>query len=224
MITVIDNYDSFTYNLVQQLERLAGERMRVIRNDAFEPESLLAEKPRAIVISPGPGTPARAGRCIDLIRANTSIPLLGVCLGHQAIAEAFGARVVRGAVPVHGKVSEVRHRGARLFDGCPAPMRTARYHSLVVARDTLSDDFAVDAETEDGAIMAISHNERPVFGIQFHPESFGTSGGDRLITNFLAFSGAPASRRLHRERPAPVGRRDAAGPAGGDAGVPGVAR
>ena len=185
MITVVDNYDSFTWNLVQQIERLAGERLRVIRNDAFDPEALLAEKPKAIVISPGPGTPARAGRCIDLIRANTTVPLLGVCLGHQAIAEAFGAKVVRGALPVHGKVSEVHHRGERLFAGCPDPMQTARYHSLVVQHDTVPDFLQVDAETDDGAIMAISHATRPIFGIQFHPESYGTSGGDQLIRNFL---------------------------------------
>jgi anthranilate synthase/aminodeoxychorismate synthase-like glutamine amidotransferase len=185
MITVIDNYDSFTYNLVQQIERLAGERLEVVRNDAFEPEALLASRPRALVISPGPGTPARAGRCVELIRANQDIPLLGVCLGHQAIGEAFGARVLRGEVPVHGKVSEVRHRGERLFAGCPDPMRTARYHSLVVDRPSLPESFAVDAETEDGAVMAISHRERPIFGIQFHPESYGTAGGDQLILNFL---------------------------------------
>ena len=170
---------------MQQIERLAGERLRVVRNDAFEPEALLAEKPRAIVISPGPGTPARAGRCIDLIRANERIPLLGVCLGHQAIAEAFGARVVRGEVPVHGKVSEVHHRGERLFAGCPDPMHTARYHSLVIQRDTLPDFLNVDAMTDDGSIMAVSHRERPIFGIQFHPESYGTTGGDQLIRNFL---------------------------------------
>ena len=186
MITVIDNYDSFTYNLVAQIERLAGQRLEVIRNDRFEPETLLAARPSAIVISPGPGTPSRAGRCIELIRAKGSTPLLGVCLGHQAIAEAFGARVVRGELPVHGKVSEVRHSDANLFAGCPHPMRTARYHSLVVARDTLPDVLQVDAETDDGAIMALSHRERPVFGIQFHPESYGTAGGDRLIENFLA--------------------------------------
>ncbi len=187
MITVVDNYDSFTYNLVQQIERLAGERLRVVRNDAFEPEELLAEKPRAIVISPGPGTPARAGRCIDLIRATaqTSIPLLGVCLGHQAIAEAFGARVIRGALPVHGKVSEVHHRGERLFASCPDPMHTARYHSLVVERETVPDCLKVDAESGDGNIMALSHKDRPIYGIQFHPESFGTEGGDQLIVNFL---------------------------------------
>ena len=137
------------------------------------------------MISPGPGTPARAGRCIDLIRANRTIPLLGVCLGHQAIAEAFGARIVRGDVPVHGKVSEVRHRGEHLFAGCPDPMHSARYHSLVIDRATLPDAFAVDAVSDDGAIMAISHREYPIFGIQFHPESYGTAGGDQLIVNFL---------------------------------------
>ncbi len=185
MITVVDNYDSFTFNLVQQIERLAGETVQVIRNDAFEPEQLLAQNPGAIVISPGPGTPARAGRVLDLIRANTTVPLLGVCLGHQAIGEAFGARVVRGGVPIHGKVTDVQHRGERLFAGCPAPMSTARYHSLIVERESLSPEFLVDAETSDGVIMAISHRERPIFGIQFHPESYGTTGGDRLIQNFL---------------------------------------
>ncbi|HKR64856.1 MAG TPA: aminodeoxychorismate/anthranilate synthase component II [Thermoanaerobaculia bacterium] len=185
MITVIDNYDSFTYNLVQQIERLAGERLRVIRNDEFEPATLIDEQPRAIVISPGPGTPARAGRCIDLIRSNRTIPLLGVCLGHQAIAEAFGARIVRGEVPVHGKVSDVEHRDEGLFAGCPHPMRTARYHSLVIEPATLPDFLRVDAQTTDGAVMAISHRVLPIFGIQFHPESYGTVSGDQLIANFL---------------------------------------
>ena len=160
-----------------------------MRNDAFDPEELLERKPRALVISPGPGTPSRAGRCIELIRANRDIPLLGVCLGHQAIAEAFGARVVRGELPVHGKVSEVRHSGAGLFAGCETPMRSARYHSLIVDRATLPAAFSIDAETDDGAgnrvIMAISHRTLPIFGIQFHPESYGTGGGDVLISNFL---------------------------------------
>ena len=185
MITVVDNYDSFTYNLVQQIERIAGERLRVVRNDAFDPVALIAEGPRAIVISPGPGTPSRAGRIIDLIRANTSIPLLGVCLGHQAIGEAFGANVIRGPVPVHGKVTDVVHHGERLFAGCPSPLQTARYHSLILERDTLPPELIVDAESADGAIMAVSHASRPVFGIQFHPESYGTTGGDQLIRNFL---------------------------------------
>ena len=184
-IVVIDNYDSFTYNLVQQIERLAGAGVRVLRNDAFDLAALLREKPRAIVISPGPGTPSRAGRIVDLIRADENVPLLGVCLGHQAIGEAFGAKVVRGGVPVHGKVTEVRHEGQRLFAGCPTPMHTARYHSLVVDRATLPDALRVDAETQDGVVMAVSHRTRPIYGIQFHPESYGTSGGDQIIVNFL---------------------------------------
>jgi len=158
----------------------------VLRNDAFDPEELLAGKPAAIVISPGPGTPARAGRVIDLIRANDAIPLLGVCLGHQAIGEAYGARIVRGGVPVHGKVTEVRHEGRALFAGCPTPMRTARYHSLVIDRRTLPDVLRVEAHSDDGAIMAVSHRILPVYGIQFHPESFGTEGGDQIVTNFLS--------------------------------------
>ena len=184
-LVVIDNYDSFTYNLVQQIERLSGARLQVIRNDCFDPATLLAQEPSAIVISPGPGTPSRAGRILDLIRLNEHVPLLGVCLGHQALGEAFGARIVRGAAPVHGKVTEVRHTGAGLFEGCPTPMQTARYHSLIVDRPSLPDVFRVDAETDDGVIMAIAHRSRPLFGIQFHPESYGTTGGDQIIRNFL---------------------------------------
>jgi anthranilate synthase component II len=185
MLIVIDNYDSFTYNLVQQIERLAGMTVAVVRNDAFDPDQLLSTRPSSIVISPGPGTPARAGRIIDLIRANQDVPLLGVCLGHQAIGEAFGGRITRGKLPVHGKVTTVQHRGERLFADCPMPLRTARYHSLVIDRGTLPEDFTVDAETEDGVIMAVSHRTRPLYGIQFHPESYGTVDGDLLIRNFL---------------------------------------
>ena len=191
-LLVIDNYDSFTYNLVQQIERLSGALIDVVRNDCFDPEAVLARKPRAIIISPGPGTPARAGRVIDLIRIDQTIPLLGVCLGHQALGEAFGASIVRGAAPVHGKVTEIRHGGAGLFEGCPSPMQTARYHSLIVDRASLPDVFRVDAETDDGVVMAIAHRRRPLYGIQFHPESYGTVGGDRLIMNFL--DGVRASR------------------------------
>jgi anthranilate synthase/aminodeoxychorismate synthase-like glutamine amidotransferase len=157
----------------------------VVRNDAFDVAALLDSRPRAIVISPGPGSPSRAGRIIDLVRANQHTPLLGVCLGHQAIGEAFGARIVRGALPVHGKVTAVEHRGERLFRGCHSPMRTARYHSLVVDRPSLPDAFTIDAETPEGVVMAMSHRTRPIFGIQFHPESYGTIGGDQLIRNFL---------------------------------------
>ena len=184
-LVVIDNYDSFTYNLVQQIERLTGARLDVVRNDCFDPAELLARKPDAIIVSPGPGTPSRAGRILDLIRLDRDVPLLGVCLGHQALGEAFGARIVRGAAPVHGKVTAVRHEGAGLFAGCPTPMQTARYHSLIVERASLPEVFRVDAETDDGVVMAITHRERPLYGIQFHPESYGTAGGDRLITNFL---------------------------------------
>ena len=158
----------------------------MVRNDAFDPAELIASRPQAIVISPGPGTPARAGRVLDLIRLNDSIPLLGVCLGHQALGEACGANITRGSLPVHGKVTEVRHRNERLFEGCPAPMHAARYHSLVIERDSLPRELTVDAETPDGVVMAISHRRRPLYGIQFHPESFGTSGGDQIILNFLA--------------------------------------
>ena len=135
------------------------------------------------MISPGPGTPSRAGRIVELIRLNHSVPLLGVCLGHQAIGEAFGASIVRGSVPVHGKTSEVRHDGSGLFDGCPNPMRTARYHSLVI--ETAPRELRVDAQTDDDAIMAVTHRDRPIWGIQFHPESYGTAGGDQIISNFL---------------------------------------
>jgi len=170
-----------------------------VRNDAFEPSALIDAKPRAIVISPGPGTPARAGRIIDLIRLNHSIPLLGVCLGHQAIGEAFGANVIRGPVPVHGKVTEVVHRGERLFAQCQSPMRAARYHSLILERATLPDELQIDAESTESAIMAVTHRTRPVYGIQFHPESYGTTGGDRIIKNFLevcvSFRAAGAQRR-----------------------------
>lgn len=209
MITVVDNYDSFTYNLVQQIERLAAERVRVVRNDAFDPAELLRQRPDAIVISPGPGIPSRAGRVLDLIRANDSIPLLGVCLGHQAIGEAFGARIVRGAVPVHGKVTPVFHANARLFADCEVPLQTARYHSLVIDRGSLPRELNVDAETEDRTVMAVSHRNRPVFGIQFHPESYGTIGGDQIIRNFLLMAkrrrtGASARGRSPKETGAGV--------------------
>jgi anthranilate synthase component 2 len=189
MITIIDNYDSFTWNLVQQIERLTGEEVSVVRNDAFDPGELLASSPDAIVISPGPGRPSRAGRIVELIRRNETTPLLGVCLGHQAIAEAFGAAVVRDAVPVHGKVSEIIHQGVGLFRDCPNPMRVARYHSLIVDPSSLPDVFTIDARAADGTVMAIAHRGRPIFGVQFHPESIGTIDGDQIIRNFLQKGG-----------------------------------
>jgi len=185
MITVIDNYDSFTYNLVQLIESVAGEALTVVRNDAFDVDTLLQSRPRALVISPGPGTPSKAGRILRLIAANEAIPLLGVCLGHQALGEAFGAKVVRGNVPVHGKVTGVMHRDGGLFAGCPNPLQATRYHSLILDRASLPPELVVDAEAEDGTIMAVRHRSKPFFGVQFHPESYGTTGGAQLIRNFL---------------------------------------
>lgn len=189
MITMVDNYDSFTWNLVQQIERLSGQSIEVVRNDEFDVERLIESPVRAIVISPGPGTPSRAGRIVELVRANRAKPMLGVCLGHQAIGEAFGGRVVRGAVPVHGKPHDVRHDGRGLFEGAPSPFKATRYHSLVIERETMPAELVVDAETDDGAVMAVRHVGRPVYGIQFHPESFGTESGDVVVANFLRSAG-----------------------------------
>lgn len=189
MITMVDNYDSFTWNLVQQVERLSGQSIEVVRNDEFDVDRLLASPVRAIVISPGPGSPSRAGRIVELVRANRSKPMLGVCLGHQAIGEAFGGRIVRGEVPVHGKPHDVRHDGRGLFEGCPNPFRATRYHSLVIDRESMPDELVVDAETDDGAVMAVRHRGLPVFGIQFHPESYGTASGDFVVANFLRSAG-----------------------------------
>jgi anthranilate synthase component 2 len=189
MITMVDNYDSFTWNLVQQIERLSGQPIEVVRNDEFDVERLLASTVRAIVISPGPGSPSRAGRIVELVRANRAKPMLGVCLGHQAIGEAFGGRVVRGAVPVHGKPHDVRHEGRGLFEGCPSPFKATRYHSLVIDRETMPEVLEVDAWTDDGAVMAVRHVSLPVHGIQFHPESYGTESGDKVVASFLRGAG-----------------------------------
>ncbi|HVR43969.1 MAG TPA: aminodeoxychorismate/anthranilate synthase component II [Thermoanaerobaculia bacterium] len=189
MIVLIDNYDSFTFNLAQLLEVVGGDEVEVVRNDAYEPEALLASRPRAIVVSPGPGIPARAGRIVETIRADRSVPLLGVCLGHQAIAEAFGGRVVRAKEPVHGKVDAIEHSGRRLFEGCERPLRIARYHSLVADPASLPAELEVDATAGDGSIMALAHRERPIHGLQFHPESYGTPEGHRMIANFLSIGG-----------------------------------
>ena len=189
MIVMIDNYDSFTFNLVQLFESVTGERIEVLRNDAFEVDALLESKPRAILLSPGPGTPSRAGTMIPLIQANESIPMFGVCLGQQAIGEAFGARVVRGPAPVHGKTSRLTHDGNGLFEGCESPIEVARYHSLVVEKSSLPDELRSDAESDDGMIMALSHRSRPIYGVQFHPESYGSRDGEKIVLNFLKLAG-----------------------------------
>lgn len=185
MLALIDNYDSFTWNLVHYLGEL-GARVRVHRNDKIAVEDLLASDPAGIVLSPGPCTPNEAGICLDLIRkAAGSVPILGVCLGHQSIGQAYGGDVVRAPVLMHGKVSEVRHTGEGVFRGIDGPFLATRYHSLIVERATLPDELTVTAENEDGLIMGISHKTHPVFGVQFHPESIASEHGHLILRNFL---------------------------------------
>ena len=182
-VAVIDNYDSFTYNLVQYLAELGAEPT-VFRNDAVGVDAL--REFDALVVSPGPGTPADAGISVEAIRELTgTMPVLGVCLGHQALAEAFGGRVVRHQ-PVHGKTSEVRHDGGSPFEGLPDRFDATRYHSLVVDEQSLPHQLQVSARTEDGVVMGLRHREQPTFGVQFHPESVLTAEGKNLLRNFLA--------------------------------------
>jgi anthranilate synthase/aminodeoxychorismate synthase-like glutamine amidotransferase len=186
MILVIDNYDSFTYNLVQYLGEL-GADLRVVRNDAVSVDALAADPPARILISPGPGRPEHAGVTMTLIRRfGETTPILGVCLGHQAIGAVFGGKVVRAATPLHGKTSTIEHDGRGVFAGLTAPFVAARYHSLVVEDRDLPADLEVTARTrEDGAIMGLRHRRWPVHGVQFHPESILTGEGRRILRNFL---------------------------------------
>jgi anthranilate synthase component II len=186
MLLMIDNYDSFTFNLVQYLGELGADTL-VVRNDAVSSSEVVAAAPAAIVLSPGPGRPENAGICVELVRAaaRASIPLLGVCLGHQAIALAFGGRVVNAAVLMHGKCSDIEHDGEGIFRGLPNPLRATRYHSLVAERATLPPVLAVSAWTSDGTVMGVRHRDHPIDGVQFHPESIGTPHGRRLLANVL---------------------------------------
>jgi anthranilate synthase/aminodeoxychorismate synthase-like glutamine amidotransferase len=186
MLLLIDNYDSFTFNLVHFLGEL-GAACEVHRNDRLSVEQALARQPEAIVLSPGPCTPNEAGICLDLITAAAAarIPLLGVCLGHQAIGQAFGSKVVRAPVPMHGKTSPILHEGSDIFAGLPSPFHATRYHSLIVRRDGLPPALAVSAWTEDGIIMGLRHRELPIWGVQFHPESIASEHGRALLRNFL---------------------------------------
>jgi anthranilate synthase/aminodeoxychorismate synthase-like glutamine amidotransferase len=186
MVLVIDNYDSFTYNLVQYLGELGAE-VRVVRNDAVSLETLAADPPQRIVISPGPGRPEQAGVTMSVIRHfGQTTPILGVCLGHQAIGAVFGGRVVRAVAPLHGKTSTIEHDGRGVFAGLTQPFTAARYHSLVVDEEGLPPDLEVCARTrEDGVIMGLRHRSWPVHGVQFHPESILTGEGRRILRNFL---------------------------------------
>ncbi|HUN45037.1 MAG TPA: aminodeoxychorismate/anthranilate synthase component II [Stellaceae bacterium] len=186
MFLLIDNYDSFTYNLWHYLGELGAE-VAVWRNDALSAEQALALKPQGIIISPGPSDPDHAGICLDLVRSAHGTPILGVCLGHQAIGQAFGGRIARAPVPMHGKLSKIRHDGTGVFQGLNrGPQITAtRYHSLVVDRASLPKCFHVNAETEDGLIMGMMHRDLPYHGVQFHPESIASEAGHALLANFL---------------------------------------
>ena len=191
MILMIDNYDSFTYNLVQILAT-AGAEVDVVRNDAVTVDEMLERRPAGIVLSPGPGRPEDAGACLALLERLAADPpgakgppLLGVCLGHQALGAAFGARIVRAPELMHGKTSEVRHDGREIFAGLPSPFEATRYHSLVIAPETLPAELEAMAWSDDGVLQAVRHRRRPWWGVQFHPESILTEAGPALLTNFL---------------------------------------
>ena len=193
MLLLIDNYDSFTWNLVHYLGELGAE-VTVRRNDALSVEQALAMRPAGIVVSPGPCTPAEAGISTDLMRAAgaAGVPALGVCLGHQALAAAFGGRIVRAGEIVHGKLGRIHHDGQGLFAGLPSPMEATRYHSLIVERESLPEALAVTAWLEDGTIMGLSHRTQPLRGVQFHPESIASEHGHALLRNFLNALAVPA--------------------------------
>ena len=186
MLLLIDNYDSFTYNLFHYLGEL-GADAQVRRNDEIDVQAAMAMHPSAILLSPGPCTPDDAGICLALIAAaaETRTPLIGVCLGHQAIGQAFGGKVVRAAEIVHGKLGTIEHQGAGVFAGLPSPIRATRYHSLIVERETLPDTLDVTAELADGTIMGLAHRELPIHGVQFHPELIASEHGHALLRNFL---------------------------------------
>lgn len=208
MLLLIDNYDSFVHNLARYFERL-GQPTHVVRNDAVDVAAVRAMEPGAIVMSPGPCTPHEAGVCLELTREmHRDVPMLGVCLGHQVIAEALGGQVVRAAMPVHGWASELHHDGSQLFDGLPRTFRVGRYHSLVAEPSSLGDSLRPTAWSADNVIMAIEHRELPVFGVQFHPESILTDFGYEMLANFLRLAGlrfnCDGPELAASERPRPV--------------------
>jgi anthranilate synthase component 2 len=197
LILVIDNYDSFTWNLVQYLREL-GSAVRVERNDALTPAEALASGPAAILISPGPGTPDEAGISLDLVAAcaEARMALLGVCLGHQAIGQHFGGRIVRAPAPMHGKVSEIANDGSGVFAGLPSPFKATRYHSLTLAPDSLPDGLIVNARAPDGTLQGLRHEGLPIHGVQFHPESIASEHGHALLGNFLALARSSADAHV----------------------------
>ena len=191
MILMIDNYDSFTYNLVQELSEVGDVVIEVVRNDAASVDELMAMGPQAVVISPGPGIPEDSGVTMEMVSAAADLPLLGICLGHQAIAAVHGGQIVRAPEPVHGKTSEIRHNGDGLFEELPDPFVATRYHSLIVDRERFPADLEITARTDDGDIMGLRDRNRPHFGVQFHPESYLCHEGKRLLSRFLEIAGLP---------------------------------
>ncbi|MGA8444921.1 MAG: aminodeoxychorismate/anthranilate synthase component II [Roseiarcus sp.] len=189
-VTLIDNYDSFTFNLVHYLGELGAE-VSVWRNDEITVADTLASRPDAIVLSPGPCTPNEAGVCLDLVRsASETTPMLGVCLGHQAIGQAFGGDIVRAPAPMHGKVSRISHHARGLFRGLNGPFQATRYHSLIIERASTPSELEITAESDDGLVMGVEHRDRPAFGVQFHPESIASEHGRQILRNFLDLAAA----------------------------------
>ena len=197
MFLLIDNYDSFTYNLWHYLGDLGAE-VQVRRNDQIGVEDALAMQPQGIIISPGPSDPDHAGICLELVRRAGTIPLLGVCLGHQAIGQAFGAKVVRAPAPIHGKLSEITHTNTGVFRGINGPFKATRYHSLVVDRSSMPKALVANAETQDGLVMGLMHADLPIHGVQFHPESIASEHGHLMLKNFLDLAAAWNARTGRR--------------------------
>jgi anthranilate synthase/aminodeoxychorismate synthase-like glutamine amidotransferase len=194
MILVIDNYDSFVHNLARQIRLLSHETL-VVRNDRFSASEILAMNADAIVMSPGPCSPDQAGNCLELVRLGAGrVPMLGVCLGHQVICQAFGGDIVRAVRPVHGKASEIRHNQESVFTSLPSPLKVGRYHSLIVGPESLPDCLQKTAWLDDGTIMAVAHRQHCIVGVQFHPESILTTSGSEMLANFLTLAGLPAQR------------------------------
>ncbi len=217
MILLIDNYDSFAHNLARYFERL-GQMVRVVRNDCVDAAAVRDMRPAGVVLSPGPCTPREAGASLEIVRTlHTDVPMLGVCLGHQVIAEALGGEIGRAPTPIHGQISPISHDGAGLFAGLPSPLNVARYHSLIAEPEALPADLRATAWTEDGVLMAFEHVQLPIYGVQFHPESILTECGYELLANFLRLAGVDVSvdprelwagefrRSAVTEQPLPVG-------------------
>ncbi len=198
MILMIDNYDSFTYNLVQELAEISGAEIEVVRNDAFTVEELLGRRPKAIVISPGPGTPDDAGVSMDLIRAAAETPMLGICLGLQSLAAVHGGSIVRAPAPVHGKTSQIHHNDTGVMAGLPNPFIATRYHSLLVDRATVPEALEITAWTDDDLVMGVAHRDRPHHAVQFHPESYLSVDGMQLLANFLSIAGIEVGAKWKR--------------------------